>query len=324
MVLALKLLVGLVIIAAPGLAANSFIPGASSAAFFGVLAATFGWISGGPKAGAAVVASLTALGVIAILLRDQTWVLALLLLLLGVGYGYAASKGYGTAFLQLPILTPYFINNPPDLFSDPPVFDLKYFVAMVSVMLGIGLWAILVLKFAGGTRKFKRAEVKNSRQPLLYGSILGVFSAVIMVVATTSEFKTHWVWITLTLYVLADPQRLFTPAKMGGRVLGTLLGFVIVSVLIQIGVPNAVLSVLAILALWLCVLFMTIKKPYWQYALFLTISVILMDSSGVPPFLLNMERIGFTFVGALLSILVAFLINMISYSRPGLSAPVAK
>src|SRR6185312_1202924 len=112
---------GLLIIAAPVLVASQFITGVTGVAFYGVLAATFGWIAGGPKTGAAVVTALSALAVASILLEGHTAVLALLLLALGALYGYAAHLGFGSAVLQLPILTPYFMMDAPGLFSDPPV-----------------------------------------------------------------------------------------------------------------------------------------------------------------------------------------------------------
>ncbi|MBL3698213.1 FUSC family protein [Leucobacter luti] len=321
LILAAKLLVALLVIAAPAFIATSFVPGVSGVAFFGVLAAAFGWISGGPKIGAAVVVALTGLGVISILLREHTWALALLLVLLGVAYGYAASRGVGKAVLQLPILTPYFMNDPPALFSDPPIVDARYLIGVSVVMLLAGIWTVVVLSLAAGTRHLARLDVPNPRIPLEYGAILGLFSAIVMVVATLSGLQTHWVWITLTLYVLADPQQLFTPAKMWGRVSGTLLGFVVVSALALAGVPDGLLHLLALPALWLCLVFMVIRRPYWQYTLFLTIAVILMDTSDVDTQLLNAERIGFTVIGAALSILVAFLVNLFGFSRVGLSAP---
>ncbi|HPT95366.1 MAG TPA: hypothetical protein PLA13_02510 [Microbacteriaceae bacterium] len=320
-VLGLKLLAGLMIIAAPVFIAGIWVPGLSDVAFFGILAASFGWIAGGVRIGALVVASLAVLGVVVTLLRGQTWALALILIGLGVLYGYAASRGVGKAVLQLPILTPYFILKPPTLFSDPPVIDAKYIVGVLVVMLVTGLWAILVLHLAAGTRTLQHVEVREPRVPLLYGTILGVLSAVVMIIGTSTDLKTHWVWVTLTLYVLADPQQLYTPAKMWGRVLGTLAGFAVVSLLVLVGIPDNVLLILALPALWLTLVFMVIGRPYWQYALFLTITVVFMGMAEVNTLLLDAERIGFTIVGAGLSILAAILVNVIGYRRAGLSAP---
>lgn len=222
--LGLKLLAGLLIIAAPVYLADHFIPGFFGVAFFGVLAATFGWMSGGPKVGAGVVVSLSILGLASILLREHTVLLALILLGLGALYGYAASRGVGKAVLQLPILTPYFMMAPPALFNYPPTIDVQYAVGIVVIVNLAGGWALLVLHLALGTRHLKPMVVPDRRVPLLYGTLMGVISAVVMTLGTSTELKSHWVWVTLTLYVLADPVQLLTWKRMWGASDGHLCG----------------------------------------------------------------------------------------------------
>lgn len=185
-ILALKLLAGLVIIAAPVLIASNWVPGVSAVAFFGVLAASFGWISGGVRVGALVVASLTLLGVVSILLQGQTWALALILVLLGVAYGFAAGRGMGKVVLQLPILTPYFMRKPPALLNDPPIIDVTYIIGLVVIMIVTGLWTILIMHLAAGRRTVTRTEVTNPRIPLIYGTILGLISAAVMIARNRS------------------------------------------------------------------------------------------------------------------------------------------
>ncbi|UNK71312.1 FUSC family protein [Microbacterium sp. H1-D42] len=321
MMLAAKLLVALVVVAAPALITASFVPGVSAVAFYGVLAATFGWMSGGPRVAAAVVVGLTVFGSISILLRDQIWALALILVLLGVGYGYAASRGIGKAVLQLPILVPYFMHSPPALFRDPPAIGPQYFLWLAVIMLVMGAWTILILRVAGGERHLSPVEAPAPRVAIAYGTILGIISSAVMVVGTTTELETHWVWVTLTLYVLADPQHLFTPAKMVGRVSGTLAGFIVVSLLTLMPLPELVVEIIALLALWMCAVFMLLNRPYWQYAFFLTVAVVLMDTSDVDTLLLDTERFGFTIFGAALSILTALVVNLIAYRRVALTAP---
>ena len=320
--LGIKLLVVLLVIAAPALIASQFISGLTGVAFFGVLAALFGWQSGGPKVGLIITAALAALGAVSIALSDYTAVLAVLLLSLGVLYGFAASRGYGSAVLQLPILSPYFMMDAPALFTDPPVTDVKYLVGVVLIMLVTGGWAVLVLRLAMPKHEAKPIVVpKDGRMPLLYGTILGAISAAVMILGTSSELKSHWVWVTLTLYVLADPTQLFTKVKMAGRTLGSLAGFLLVTVLALIGIPDSVLQALAFPALWLCILLLVLKKPYWEYTFLLTVTVVLMNSHGVNTLVLDAERLGFTILGALLSMFAAFLVNVLFYRRRGITVP---
>lgn len=320
--LGIKLLAVLLVIAAPALIASQFISGLTGVAFFGVLAALFGWQSGGARVGLLVTASLASLGAISIVLSDFTVVLALLLLSLGVLYGFAAGRGYGGAVLQLPILTPYFMMDAPALFTDPPVIDAKYLVGVMVIMLFTGGWTILVLQLAMPKHKAKpRIVTEDARMPLLYGTILGVISAAVMILGTSTDLKSHWVWVTLTLYVLAAPTQLFTKAKMAGRTLGSLAGFLLVSVLVLTGLPDPVLQALAFPALWLCVLLMVLKKPYWEYTFLLTVTVVLMNSHGVNTLLLDAERLGFTVLGAMLSMFAAFLVNLFFFRRRGITVP---
>lgn len=307
--LGLTLLAGLLIIAAPIALASLWVPGLFGIAFFGVLAATFGWMSGGPRIGAAVVFSLSVLGVVAILLRGSPAALAAILILLGVAYGYAAHRGVGKAVLQLPILVPYFMMDAPPLFTDPPELGPGYLLGVFIIVNVTGAWAILVLHLALGRRTLTPLSVPDPRVPLLYGTLLGVMSAAVMLLGTTSGMKTHWVWITLTLYVLADPTQLLTPKRMFGRLLGTLAGFAAVAILALLGIPDPVLQVLALPALWLCLFFLVLRRPYWEYSFFLTISVVLMNSRGINTLLLDAERFGFTLVGAGLSALAAVLVH---------------
>lgn len=318
--LGISILVGLLIIAAPVLVASQFITGVTGVAFYGVLAGAFGWNAGGPKTGAAVVAALSALAVAAILLEGHTLFLALLLLVLGALYGYAAGRGFGSAVVQLPILTPYFMMDAPGLFTDPPVLGPAYIGGVVAVMLLSGLWTILVLHLAMPSRNPKSTKAPDLRMSLIYGTVLGAISAVVMIIGTTTDLKLHWVWVTLTLYVLADPTRLFSRRRMLDRVLGTMAGFALVTLLAIIGIPDSVLQILALPALWFCLFYLVTKRPYWRYTLFLTVTVVLMNSYGVNTLLLDAERIVFTIVGALLSILAAFLVNLLHYHRRGLTA----
>jgi len=178
-----------------------------------------------------------------------------------------------------------------------------------------------VLHLAVGTRAREHVEVPDPRLSLLYGAILGSFSAIILVLGTTTDLKSHWVWVILTLYVLADPVKLVTPKKMFHRILGTFAGFAVVSGLALAGIPDPVLQILALPALWLCVFAMVTKQPYWQYTLFLTMAVVLMNSHEVNTLLLDGERFGFTLLGAALSVLAALLVNLVYFRRRGVTAP---
>ncbi len=315
-----KIALLVVIIAAPFVLLGLVLPGAMGIAFYGVLAGTFAWMSGGPKVGVAVATALSLLGALSIVLADLPWLLAGLLLLLGIGYGIAASRGVGGAFLQLPILVPYFMMGAPPLFSDKtPEITPAYLFGLVAIVIASGVWSVFILNKIASGRGLKPKPVADRGVPLIYGTILGLISATVMLISTFHLPGTHWVWMTLTLYVLANPSELIDWSKMWHRVLGTLLGFAVVltgaTLLNAVHVPHTVISLLTMVSLWACLYWFLTKKPYWQYVMFLTMTVVLADTSGASTVTTDVERMGFTIAGALLSILAALLMNLVVYRR---------
>lgn len=309
--LGIKLFAGMLIMAAPIYLAETWIPGLSKVAFFGVLAATFGWISGGPKVGFAVAFALSILGSTVILLRDSLWALALILLLLGVAYGYAASKGIGKAFVQLPILTPYFIMLPPPLFADPPTIDARYIIGVLVIMNLTAAWVVLVFRLAIGQRSLTPVHVSDPRVPIIIGTAMGLCAALVMMLSASTGLKSHWVWVTLTLYLLTDPLHTRIGKQLLGRIAGTFAGFVVVALISQLSLPAVAWQILAVLALWLCLFMLVLKREYWHYTLFLTVAVVLLNSHDMNRLLLDAERMGFTIIGAAFSIAIVLLARWI-------------
>ncbi|MCI1747901.1 MAG: hypothetical protein LKI24_07255 [Acidipropionibacterium sp.] len=101
-------------------------------------------------------------------------------------------------------------------------------------------------------------------------------------------------------------------------------GFAIVTILVLIGVPDSVLLMLGMVTLWALLYFFVTKKPYWQYVIFLSMTVVLVNSAGMSTVLLDGERMGFTFVGAVLTIMVAVIVDLVMYHRIGGSRDLPK
>lgn len=306
------------VIAAPILPFSFVWPGFVGVALYGVLVSTFAWIAGGPRVSIAVTVALAVLGVVAILSRHNVWLLALIVFLLGLGYGYAASRGVRRTVLQLPILVPYFMARPPQLFSKgEPTVNATYLLAVATIVILGGLWTVFVLSRVGGRRTLTVHEVPDARAAVVYGAILGLISATVVVVASTYLPNSHWVWMTLTLYVLANPNEPMNWHRMWERVGGTLAGFALVTLLALSGLPDSVLLILGVVSLWACLYFFLTKKPYWEYVLFLSMTVVLVNSVGISTVLLDLERMAFTLIGALLAILAAAVVDLLMYHRVG-------
>ena len=287
-------------------------------ALYGVLISTFGWLAGGPRISIIMTVALAALGILAIICRHNIWLLATLVFLLGLGYGYAASRGFRRAFVQLPILVPYFMRKPPELFTtEEPTVNAVYLLAVAVIIILAGLWTLTVLSKAAGHRTHTTQRARDPKTAIIYGAILGLISAAVVLTASTYLPNSHWVWITLTLYILANPNEPMNWRRMWERVGGTLAGFTLVTLLVLIGTPDSWLLILGVVTLWACLYFFITKKPYWEYVLFLSMTVVLINSAKINTVLLDLERMAFTIIGALLAVGSAALVDLIMYHRIG-------
>lgn len=321
--IALRLALLLVVAVAPFVALTLWVwQGALGVAFYGVLGSALCWIIVGTRITVLNVLAIAVLSIVAMLCYGSPLATGVLVLALGIGYGFAASKGLGPALLQIPILVPYFAMEPPPLFSDAtPTIDAGYLLAVAFVVAFAGLWIALLLHLAMPHKTFKTPEVPDRNQALLYGAMLGIFSSAVVVAATIWNPESHWAWLVLTLYVLSNPTHLLDWTRLGHRVLGTALGFVLVIVIFWLPVPAAITTLLVIVCLWFAVYAQATKKPYWFYVIFLTASVVSMVSINSNHDLYAVERIEFTLAGALLAIAVAFVTNVVLYRKPAVRNP---
>lgn len=311
-----KLAVLMLCMAAPVIPFTFIWPGFYGVAMYGIMVATLSWVSAGPKVSLMATAALGVFGAIGIVCRGQVWLLAVIVFLLGVGFGVAASRGVNSAVMQVMILTPYFMRQPPPLFSkgEPSVTPIYLISVVVIVFLG-GCWAIFLLERMAGKRTLRVKEVPDPKGAFLYGVLLGLVSASVVVVGQTYFPNTRWVWITMTLYVLTNPLQPLNWHRMWQRVGGTVGGLAVVTILALAGVPDPVMLLLGLITLWACLYLYVTEKPYWEYVVLLSMTVVLINSYGKNTHLLDLQRMGFTLVGAALAITIACTVNLIRYHR---------
>ena len=114
----------------------------------------------------------------------------------------------------------------------------------------------------------------------------------------------HGYWLGLTLVVVMQPDYGSTRQRAGERVLGTLLGSVLASVLLFLKLPHALLLAAAALNAFLFALFL--KRRYDIAAVFLTLMVVLLTEIGGPvDWRLTVERLACTLAGGGLALLAA-------------------
>lgn len=278
-------------------------PGAVSVAAFGIMAGASSALAGGFRVGAYTGIALAVVGVCGILVRDSLWLVAALMVLLGAFYGLIAARGYVGAAMWLPLLVPYFVASPPALFAQaPPTATVGYLLAVAMIVTVAGVWAAAVIHLLVTKGKTRPGAQIPQRIALSYGLVLGVFAAACAVAGTLWGSGYRWEWVTLTIYVLADPSGKLDRVKFASRVLGTLGGFVLALILFASAPSEAIILLVALGSLWLALTLRAGGKPYWIYVVFLTPSVILLDSFGYSQASVADQRLLFTVVGAVLAV----------------------
>jgi hypothetical protein len=308
---AAKVLVILLVAAVPALIFTALgWSGALTVGFFGVIAAASATIVGGVRTGV-VISALVAVGaVLGLLVREQPGAVALLMVLLGGGYGWIAARGVGSGALMLPALVPYFIEQPPQLFGPgPPTIDAPYLGALVIVVLVSGVWTAWLI----GTVIMKSATRLSSPTPLLttvgYGMALGAAAGIAAGIALRHAPQTHWAWLTLTIFVLADPSGKLDRRKVRDRLLGTFVGFIAALGLLQL--PTGAMWT-AFFGLTLLTLALTVRvdrRPYWVYVALLTPVIIIVSASSGQADRMAGERLWFTVLGAIIVLSMTVLLN---------------
>jgi hypothetical protein len=122
-------------------------------------------------------------------------------------------------------------------------------------------------------------------------------------------------WILLTILVVARPTFTETRRRLVLRTLGTVAGGALAAVLVLIIPVSWVLTTLGILALVLAVLLQLKKANYAIYAGALTATVVLLNSHGGNRLVVDLERVVFTVVGAVIAAAVLIVLQSLLARR---------
>lgn len=142
------------------------------------------------------------------------------------------------------------------------------------------------------------------------GVVIGYAINLALLLGVTSFLTLHFAinhlgsWLILTIAVIVQPSLQATWTKGLQRAAGTLLGFFIaVGVAGSIPLPGlffAIGNLFIVLALMQRVR----NRPYWQYAMFLTPGIVLLDGTNASILSTADDRLLATFVGAMICLVV--------------------
>ena len=114
----------------------------------------------------------------------------------------------------------------------------------------------------------------------------------------------HGYWLPLTLMVVLQPDYGSTRSRAAQRLLGTLVGSIVASLVLWLNLPFPVL--MAATALSAFGFGFYLRRNYWVAVIFITLFVVVLtESLGPATFELTVERVGDTLAGGLLALLAA-------------------
>lgn len=223
-----------------------------------------------------------------------------LFVLIGAGLGALNVRGMSSAFVFVPISAGFVLAQPPAL-TTSLIFD-GMVVGVITA--GAALLPVILMTFA-----VKKLPVRPPAQ-FAPRVVVGYSVNLALLLGLTSFLTVHYAlgqlggWLMLTVVVIIQPLRRASWTKGVQRAAGTVLGFFIaIGVATTISVTGfyfAIGNIFIILAL----LASARRRPYWQYAMFLTPGIVLLNGTGASVVETADARLLATIVGAMLCVLL--------------------
>ncbi|AJT42231.1 FUSC family protein [Psychromicrobium lacuslunae] len=237
------------------------------------------------------------------------WAAAMLMVLVGLGIGCCAYRGWHTVAVigsiwpaSLLVGERVTIDTPsPTWFSGG--FGELVLPALV-VLLG-AFWALLVSSaFLKGLPRSEPERVAAA-DALVYGVALAVLLGSATLAISLWLPGPNAGWILLTILVVARPGFAETKQRIITRSLGTVSGGLAAAILAVLLPFPAVLTTAGLLALFATILLQLKNSNYAVYAFALTAAVVLLSSGNGSVLEVDIQRVLFTVIGALLTAVVA-------------------
>jgi len=222
----------------------------------------------------------------------------------------AAKRGLHSPVLMAPIFLSSIIAAPPQVQGVSPTPAALITGAVIA--LG-GLWGTASARLLlGKPRMDIERHAIGTRATVAYAILMGLLLGVATWAVLTYAKYHQGAWLLLTLIVVLQPSPHDTFVKSLQRLGGTLLGGLIAFVLILADVRSTLALVIGGLLLFgaLAVRFVE-KRPYWEYMTVLTPAVILLNSPGLDAIRVAEDRVVFTVIATVVSLVIALAIKAV-------------
>lgn len=241
------------------------------------------------------------------------WAAAMLMAAVGLGIGWFAYRGWQSIAVIGSIWPAALLVGEKIEIANLGWFSTglgQLLIPALVVLLGGG-WAILISSIFLKDQPRSAAKPVKAANAAIYGIALAVLLGVASFVISSWFPGPNAGWILLTILVVARPGFAETKHRIITRSLGTIGGGLAAAVLaVVLPFPPVLLSA-GLVALFVAILLQLKNASYAIYAGALTAAVVLLSSRSGDLLEVDIQRVLFTIIGAVLTALVAAVLELL-------------
>lgn len=213
---------------------------------------------------------------------------------LGLLTGILGRRGTWRALIYVPLAAGFVLGERPTV-QDRPLLNA---LVLGLIMGGSALFAAALTGWGARRTPTHALSELSTARARDYGIALGALMGAAAFAVTLLDLGHTGSWIILTIVIVVQPYLQDSLRKSVHRAAGTLLGFAIaIAVAFAVPWPSAIYA-LASVATVLAILALLGKRPYWVYAVPLTVAVVLFEGAGTSIIDTAEERLAATLIGA--------------------------
>ena len=283
-------------------------------AVYGFFVALLATVPNGTRIGVQLALIFSLLAGMGTLLQDSTLGITILM---GVSaalipiYGY---RGMLQAGIFAAMFLPNTVNPPPHPWAGADPTSLAFFAAIVGLTLLGSIWGIVI----GGavhralpeSPQTPRSQV-SPRAAWVAGVLIVAVTCTITYVSVTNFPQAKWAWLLGAIYSMMMASTGMTWTTTWQIIAGTMAGALAAIVLLFANPPVSVMMMAGAIVMSASIALKMIGKPYWSSTGISTAGVIVLTGSSMDPLLAAEDRVIFTFVGALVAVVLGASLTVI-------------
>lgn len=268
----------------------------SSASALAAIAAAVPAMRVSPRMGLVVSGVLALASALAVPAASNALAAGLLMAVVAGVTGVAAHYGTSAAVVMAPISVTFLLVERPATESGA----LAGALIVGAVVLASSLWAVGVVALLGRGGDRPRLQEHSWSRSTLYAVTLAVTVGVSTAFVLERGLGHSGGWFVMTLLIVLQPYVQDAVRKTLERGVGTALGFLIAIGAIAV-LPNETLRYIAggLFAVLASIALLVQHRPYWQYVMVLTPSVVLLEGAATDTMETAWQRLTFTLLGVI-------------------------